>query len=344
MPKISFEKSILVSMKLRILISLLISLIISLSFAQLGASKDTLLKQLSDRHYSMRGNGYSSGDDFDFSFNERGSSLMAINGKTLLTEKNIEQLTEMIVKATGYDNISDNVLEFFKTNVSEISGKGKTPIDLGEYILFLDVSGEAKPYKVTYSLEVFEIPNELWPSTERVIGPADAKYVIREFSDFQCPYCVRFAMQGFPLIKEELLSRDDVRFEFHHFPLINIHVNAFTAAEAAECVVAANDPEAFWIYHDALFERQDSWNKLIDPSAYFVRLAKDLKLKTDGIESCLTDRTFAIKIDDAYKTAGSKLGIRGTPTVFLNGFKVMNFGDIDAYLRIMKMIDGFDDE
>jgi len=331
-------------MKLRIFICLLVSILLGLSFAQLGGSKDTLLKELADRHYGMRGNGYSSGDNFDFSFTERGSSLMAINGKTVLNKKNIERLSEMIVKATGYENISENVVDFFNNGVSEISGKGKTPIDLGEYILFLDVSGDAKPYKLEYSLEVYEMPNDLWPTTERAIGPADAKYVIREFSDFQCPYCVRFAMKGFPLIKEKLLSRDDVRFEYHHFPLINIHVNAFSAAEAAECVVAANNPEAFWVFHDALFERQDSWNKLKDPKAYFVRLAKDLKLKTDGIEKCLTDRTFALKIDDAYKIAGSQLGIRGTPTVFLNGFKVMNFGDIDAYLKIMKMIDGFDEE
>ena len=329
-------------MKLKTFFSLLAFLFLTTAFAQLGASKDGLLKELADRHYVMRGSGYGNGDNFDFSFTERGKSLMAINGETVLSEDNIELLTELIVKATGYENISDNVSEFFKNNVSEIVGKGKTPIDLGEYILYLDLSGNIEPYELKYSLEVFEMPAELWPAAKHSIGPKDAKYVIREFSDFQCPYCVRFATEGFPVIKDKLLSRDDVRFEFHHFPLINIHKNAFAAAEASECVTAENDAEAFWLFHDALFDRQDAWTRLKDPNRYFVRLAKDLKLENFDMEDCLSERNFAISIDDAYKAAANKLGIRGTPTVFLNGFKVMNVNDIKNYQRIMKMIDGFD--
>ena len=53
-----------------------------------------------------------------------------------------------------------------------------------------------------------------------------------------------------------------MRFEYHYLPLTSIHANAQLAAEAAECVTAANTPPDFWTYHDALFARQQAWSDL----------------------------------------------------------------------------------
>lgn len=329
-------------MKKKISIILLITIMFTQALAQLGASKDDLLEQLSGK-YIKTVLGYSNGKNFDFSFTEHGTSLMAIKGTTVLNENNIKLLTEMIVKSTGYDSISDNVADFFTNNAGELNDKGRQSIDLAEYILLVEVSGGNPLYKLDYSIEVFEVPETSFLKSDRAIGPEDAKYVIREFSDFECPYCAKFAAEAFPQIEEDLLSRDDVRFEFHHFPLISIHQNAFVAAEASECV-AATKADNFWVFHDALFENGQAWSKLEDPKPYFVRLAKDLGFKSKSVEKCLEDRTFAIAIDDAYNQAGGVLGIRGTPTVFINGFKVLDINSIDNYLKIMKMIDGFDSE
>jgi len=363
-------------MKKKLSIILLMTIIFTQAVAQLGASKDDLLEQLSEKYFKTT-LGYTNGKGFDFGFSERGKSLMAVSGETVLDEENIDLLTEMIVKASGYASIAEQVKDFFTTQGDELNGKGRQSIDLGEYILILNVTGEKSPYNIDYSLAVFEMPERTaypymdiiiagtgtgkwdfsiydyqmpsviylpaWLPTERAIGPEDAKYIIREFSDFECPFCAKFVAEGFPQIKEKLLARDDVRFEFHHFPLITIHQNAFAAAEASECV-AADKPDDFWVFHDALFENGQAWSKLKDPNPYFARLAKDLGFDDKSVKKCLDDRTFAISIDDAYKQAGGVLGIRGTPTIFVNGFKILDVNNIDNYLKVMKMIDGFGDE
>lgn len=329
-------------MKKKISIILLITIIFTQAMAQLGASKEGLIEQLSAK-YIKTVLGYTNGKKFDFSFTERGTSLMAINGTTTLNENNIKLLTEMIVKSTGYDSIADNVADFFTTQAADLSGKGQQSIDLAEYILVVEVNGGSPLYELEYSIVVLEVPEENFLKSDRAIGPEDAKYTIREFSDFECPYCAKFAVEGFPRIEQNLLSRDDVRFEFHHFPLISIHQNAFAAAEASECV-ATTQAEDFWEFHDALFENGQAWSKLEDPNPYFVRLAKDLGFKSEAVEKCLENRTAAIAIDDAYNQAGGVLGIRGTPTLFINGFKVLDINNIDNYLKIMKMIDGFEGE
>ncbi len=100
-------------------------------------------------------------------------------------------------------------------------------------------------------------------------GDPDARVVIVEFSDFQCPYCAAFygsneqliaqfkqrdpAWQpGYPNILKEYVDTGRVKFVYRDFPLDN-HVYAQKAAEAAEC---ADEQGRFWDYHDMLFERQ----------------------------------------------------------------------------------------
>lgn len=80
-------------------------------------------------------------------------------------------------------------------------------------------------------------------------GSESAPVTIAVFSDFQCPYCARFAS-----MMKELAPRDGVRLVFRHLPL-SMHSWARPAAEAAAC---AQDQGAgyFWRLHDYLFEHQ----------------------------------------------------------------------------------------
>lgn len=78
-------------------------------------------------------------------------------------------------------------------------------------------------------------------------GPANAKITLVEYSDFECPFCVR----GYSTVKQIMEAYPkDVRIIFRQFPLIQIHQNAQKAAEASLC---ANDQGKFWEYHDKLF-------------------------------------------------------------------------------------------
>ena len=88
-------------------------------------------------------------------------------------------------------------------------------------------------------------------------GNPDARVVIAEFSDFECPFCQRWYDETLPDIRA--LIGDDVALAFLHFPLTGIHPNAATAHAAAEC---AGSEGKFWEMHDLLFERQAEWSRL----------------------------------------------------------------------------------
>jgi protein-disulfide isomerase len=156
------------------------------------------------------------------------------------------------------------------------------------------------------------------------IGPASAPVTIVEFSDFQCPYCARFAREVFaPLRRRD--SR--VTIVYRHWPL-SIHEHAFDAAVAAEC---AADQSRFEQFHDALFDDQQSigsrsWSSFAatagvpDTVVYRKCLASDAARKRVEV-----DRQFALG-----------LGARGTPTFIVNGLMLSGALDsarIDALVK-----------
>ena len=84
-------------------------------------------------------------------------------------------------------------------------------------------------------------------AADHVSGPADAPYELLMYGDFQCPYCTA-AQSILRRVRDRLDGR--LRFAFRHFPLTEIHPDAWRAAEAAE---AAGAQGSFWEMHDALY-------------------------------------------------------------------------------------------
>ena len=81
-------------------------------------------------------------------------------------------------------------------------------------------------------------------------GAKNAKVTIVEFSDFECPFCIR----AYPTVKQVLKEyKDDVKLYYKQFPLVQIHPNALKAAEASLC---AADQGKFWEFHDKIFETE----------------------------------------------------------------------------------------
>ena len=318
-----------------------IASILIMSQAQIGAPVESLETSMQKHQPLKTVLGYFVGEDFKFEFEERGGWVYSVSAEGPLSDTNIPIAADLIGYASGYnEGISDPVQTFFETRIGELVGQGEVPLAVEQYMLRVEVLNEVLPYDVKLKLELAELDATLFPTTKHVLGPADAKHVIREFSDLQCPFCARFSNSALPLIKERLLTRGDVRFEFHHFPLVSIHPNAFPAAEATECVTAANNPEAFWAYHDALFARQQAWSNLGESTPYFIRLAQDVGLSVVGVEQCMADRQFSADVQASFDAA-TRLGIRGTPTVYVNGFKVADFNNIDGYLGLIDLSEKF---
>ena len=273
----------------------------------------------------------------------RGSALSRVAGEGVFDEATIADVARIIAAATGYfAAIEAPVAGFFEQNLGVLAGTGPFAVGVEGYRLTLDVTGAAAPYRVAWAIALAEVPEAAFLPARHAKGPADARYVIREFSDLQCPFCARYAEQVVPALEATLLVRGDVRLEYHHLVLGGRFANSGLAAEAAECVVDANpdEPEAFWRYLDALFERQPAWSNLGDAAPYFARLPLDAGLRDDGVAECLA----AGRHRDAVRASTARaadLGIGGTPTVFVGPFQLRDFGRLESYLEAMRLVDAF---
>lgn len=164
--------------------------------------------------------------------------------------------------------------------------------------------------------------NQIVTSTEdsigdHVYGNKDAKVILFEYGDFQCPSCGG-AFPQIKTIKEKYKAQ--IAFVFRNFPLTSIHPNALSAATSAE---AAGLQGKFWEMHDALYLNQDSWSSAstTDRNTIFADYAATTGLKTDQYTTDLTSKKIADKIarDRAF---AKKLDLTGTPSILINSQKM----------------------
>jgi protein-disulfide isomerase len=144
-------------------------------------------------------------------------------------------------------------------------------------------------------------------------GKREAKVIVVEFSDFQCPFCAKM----YPSIQRLIETYGDrILFVYRDFPLSSIHPQAQKAAESAQC---AFEQGRFWEYHDRLFERQEEWASLGIPK--FREYAADLGLDTERFNECLDSGKYAAEVA-ADLREGERIGVSATPTYFINGRKL----------------------
>jgi len=152
-------------------------------------------------------------------------------------------------------------------------------------------------------------PNKKWDikiGTSPAEGPADAAVTIVEWSDFQCPFCT----QAKDLVKQILEAYPkDVRFVFKNYPL-PFHQQAMPAAKAA---VAAGKQGKFFPMHDLLFENQ----RALAPEKY-AEFAGKLGLNVEQFKKDMDSPEVAAQVTADMKEAG-EVGVRGTPSFFING-------------------------
>lgn len=138
-------------------------------------------------------------------------------------------------------------------------------------------------------------------------GQPTAKVAIIGFSDFQCPYCARFATETFPQLDRDFLSTGKAVFAFRHMPLESIHPQAAKAAEAAEC---AKEQGRFWEMHDLLFQNP----RTID-QAQIRRHAQSIPVALPAFDECMGGR-LELKVRSDMVRAKA-VGITGTPTFLI---------------------------
>lgn len=172
-----------------------------------------------------------------------------------------------------------------------------------------------------------QIDPTVWKATvgsAPVRGPTDAPVTLVVFADFQCGFCKRHQAT---LEKLEAKWGSKLRVAFKHMPL-GFHDRALPASVLAIEARAQKGDAAFFRAHDALFAAPS----LADEE--LLRVAADLGLDLAKVKAALAGLTHAPVVDDDVDQAAS-LGVRGTPTTFVNGRRVVGAQSFEVFDRLV---------
>jgi len=160
------------------------------------------------------------------------------------------------------------------------------------------------------------------------VGSPTAPVTMVEFADFECPICRQLHEE----LRTLLPKYPQVKFYFKDFPIEQIHPWAKTAALAGRCAFNQN-PKAFWKIYDAFYDGQDlisaanAWNKAVD-------FASQAGLDEAAFKGCLASPEATAAID-ASVTNAKLLEVTSTPTIFVNGRRVVgaDLATIERYIQ-----------
>lgn len=168
----------------------------------------------------------------------------------------------------------------------------------------------------------------------RTKGSPDAPVTLYELSDFQCPYCRTFVEQTWPIILEEYVETGKIKVTFLNLPLISIHPNAAEAHEHAMCAALQDQ---FWRMHDRLFETQETWGPMRDPTPHFRQLGEQLSLDQEAFTQCLnTGATRNIVAGDVQLAIQGR--INSTPTFIVEGGLVTGLVPVEGWRAVLDSI------
>jgi protein-disulfide isomerase len=165
-------------------------------------------------------------------------------------------------------------------------------------------------------------------------GSPTAPVTVYEMSDFQCPYCKRFAEETFPEIERRYITPGKVRWVYINFPLTHLHPHAVPAGELALCAARQN---AFWRVHDLLFQYQETWAPLKEAGPFFMSLADSAKLSKKAMLSCLEDPETRKSLQ-AEAEGAERAGASSTPAFYIEGGIMEGALPLKVFQRVLDSV------
>jgi protein-disulfide isomerase len=159
---------------------------------------------------------------------------------------------------------------------------------------------------------------------DHAAGPAGARVTLVEYADFECPSCgaahdvIQAARRAFG---------DNLRLVFRHFPLRDSHPHALDAARAAE---AAAEQGQFWPMHDRLFSGDEPHLRQADLRGYATEIGVTPEKVVWPATQFVEDRV------EADFNSGVRSGVRGTPTLFVDGVRYRGDVTVRALLTALE--------
>jgi protein-disulfide isomerase len=176
------------------------------------------------------------------------------------------------------------------------------------------------------------------PPKPYVIGDSNAKVIIEEFADYECPSCGRYATITEPDVRKRLVESGRALYKYYDFPL-PMHKNSRAASLSAAC---ADEQGKFWEMHDALFAGQDQWGLGMDesevtdnPKPIFMKFAQTIGINTAQWEQCFDSKKYASRIDGNAAEA-LRRNVEQTPTFYVNGAKTSGALSYDELQKLVE--------
>jgi protein-disulfide isomerase len=165
---------------------------------------------------------------------------------------------------------------------------------------------------------------------DHVLGKADAPNTLIDYASFTCPFCAQFYIAVMPTLRKEWIDTGKLRVIHRHFPMDMV---ATRASQLAECA----GPDKFYERVDLLFRSQVEWLTGADPLAEMVKVLANEGLTEAQAQACFADDKALDKVL-ADVQSGQTLGVRQTPTLFINEQNYLNPGGPDAIAAILRQV------
>ncbi len=215
------------------------------------------------------------------------------------------------------------VILLFILNFATTFLKYKNALENGD-IVSSTVAGGYSQYNGKFSVKEEPVDRKQLELIDRpFLGPNNAVMTIVEFADFSCPNCQVFDPTLRNFIKD---NQDKVKLIFRNFPI----TDNYLMAQASYC---ANDQNKFWQMHDKLFSDQSDFSREKINS-----LAEELNMNMDIFSQCVDSGKYNTKISQDIET-GLKAGVKGTPTIFVNGNKFQGVVPRDVLKQILYAVE-----
>lgn len=178
-------------------------------------------------------------------------------------------------------------------------------------------------------------PEEYANEIGTAMGDPNAKVKIDIFEDFQCHACKVYQDQVEAQVIDQIVKTGMAYYVFHQYPFLDDDSavkESDRAALASECAAAQDQ---FWNYKKILYANQTGITGQFN-DARLLAFADSLGMDATAFEECINSDEYASKIDEGLKQGG-EMGVKGTPSVFVNGVEVAP-GQVPTFAEIMAKI------
>ncbi|MEM0905986.1 MAG: DsbA family protein [Pseudomonadota bacterium] len=166
------------------------------------------------------------------------------------------------------------------------------------------------------------------PLPDVVMGDPNAPVEVIEYASMTCPHCASFHAGAFKALKEEYIDTGKVRFVMREFP--------FDPLAAAVFMLARCEEDNYYDVVDLFFETQRQWAVRDGALPKIRNLAKQAGFTDESFEACLTNQKLLDGINAVKDHGYSEMGVRATPTIFIDGQKLEGPRNIRAFREIIE--------